>query len=250
MYSTNDYAIVTPTHKSILSESEIARIRLTTKSNGKYKHFFVLPESQDTVFFVKKFPDSKIVFFEDRFFKNFENYNLLLLLPVFYNKFLQFKKIIICQPDAFIFRAIDSNLLDSFLYLGASWNPSFMISEFANTIFVNKSSPLLRNNHRLESGNGGLSIRDPLVIHEILKNKMGSKHFDRIVYENRKINEDLMIVFLLKKNGILPIPKVVADEYFIETTKSTEFNLQKILGFHALAKHNPKLEDALISDHF
>jgi hypothetical protein len=247
MYNLSSYAIITPTHKSKLSKTEEIRIRLTIESNKSFFHFFVLPQSQNSVFFRKKFPNSKIIFFDDKFFKSFNDYNLLLLLPIFYEKFLEFKKIIICQPDAFIFRKINPNSINNFAYLGASWNPIFIISEFFNTIFVNRKSLILRNNHELESGNGGLSVRDPLVIYKLLLDMGKSKKFIRIIYNNRKINEDLMVVFLLKKIGISPVPKIIADQYFIENTNPIHYDIQKVLGFHALAKYNPKLESLLLS---
>lgn len=246
MSDTSTYAIITPTHKKKLSETESCRIKITIRSNQNIKHIFVLPQSQNTEFFRSNFPTSEILFFEDRFFENITQYNNLLLAPLFYEKFLHFRKILICQTDAFIFRELNKNFLDSFHYLGASWNPSFIISEFFNTIFVNRKSILLRNNHELESGNGGLSLRDPKVIHKILKDSSKSKFFNKIINNNRKINEDLMVVFLLKKNGIPPVPKVIADRYFIETTKPGEYNFQNILGFHGLEKHNPELEKLLI----
>ena len=239
-------AVVTPTHKQELTLSEELRLKITLNSNKELKHFFVLPQDINRNYYKKIFPLSNIEVFNSYYFKSYSRYNSMMLLPEFYDRFSNFKYILLSQTDSFVVKDIRSIATYNFTYLGASWNPSFFITEIFNTIFVNRQFKILGQTHELQSGNGGLSLRDPVKISQILKESNKSQIFKKILRTKKNINEDLLLVFLLKKNGILPIPRDTADKFFIETSVNFGIDLKEVYGYHALQKWNPDLERGLL----
>jgi hypothetical protein len=240
-------AVVTPTHKQELTLSEELRLKITLHSNKELSHFFVLPQDINKNYYKKNFPFSKIEVFDSYYFESYSRYNSMMLLPEFYDRFSNFKYILLSQTDSFVVKDIRSISNYNFTYLGASWNPSFFITEIFNTIFVNRQFKLLGQTHELQSGNGGLSLRDPVRISQILKESSKSQIFKKILCTKKNINEDLLLVFLLKKNGILPLPRDTADKFFIETSVNFGIDLKDVYGYHALQKWNPGLEHWLLN---
>ena len=239
-------AIVTPTHKQELTPNEELRLKITLNSNKKLSHFFVLPNNVNRVYYKRIFPSSKIEIFNSYYFESYSRYNSLMLLPEFYDRFSNFKYILLSQTDSFVVRDIRSLATKNFIYLGASWNPSFFITEIFNTIFVNRQFKLLGQTHELQSGNGGLSLRDPVKISQILRESNKSQVFKKILHTKKNVNEDLLLVFLLKKNGIVPTSRDIADNFFIETSVNSGIALKDVYGYHALQKWNPDLERELL----
>ena len=239
-------AIVTPTHKQELTPNEELRLKITLYSNKKLSHFFVLPNDINRNYYKRIFPSSKIEVFHNYYFESYSRYNTLMLLPEFYDRFSNFKFILLSQTDSFVIKDICSIATKNFTYLGASWNPSFFITEIFNSIFVNRRFKHLGQIHELQSGNGGLSLRDPVKISQILRESNKSQVLKRILHTKKNINEDLLLVFLLKKNGILPHSRDVADNFFIETSVNYGIDLNDVYGYHALQRWNPDLERELL----
>jgi len=239
-------AIVTPTHKQELTLNEELRLKITLHSNKELSHFFILPHDMNRNYYKKNFPFSKIEVFNSYYFESYSRYNSMMLLPELYDRFSNFKFILLSQTDSFVVKDIRSMVTNDFTYLGASWNPSFFITEIFNKIFVNRQFKLLGETHELQSGNGGLSLRDPVKISQILKESNKSQVFKKILRTKKNINEDLLLVFLLKKNGILPITRGTADKFFIETSVNFGIDLNDVYGYHALQKWNPDLERDLL----
>jgi hypothetical protein len=64
----------------------------------------------------------QISYFPEAYFKNISGYNKLLLSPVFYSRFIDYKYICICQFDTFIFRdELSYWCKKSYDYIEAPW---------------------------------------------------------------------------------------------------------------------------------
>jgi len=240
-------AIVTPTQKSEISYSEHKRLKVSLKANSSLDHFFVIPESLDTRQLRKAFPKSKFKRFDDKFFISRDSYSSLMLDPKFYESFSDYVYILICQLDAILLKGVDPILHKNFTYLGAAWNPSIYVTKFFNQLYFNKikfSSPI---SYELESGNGGLSLRKTQDIFEALISAQKSRFLSSVVWENRKANEDILIVYILGQLGYPLISKVFANKFFIESTPINEYNFDNIYGFHKLSKFDLSLENRILA---
>lgn len=238
--------IVTPTHTDSISNLEEQRLKLSLSLNEGVSHKFVVPDSLNITGLSKKFPNSTFQKFSDDYFKSKYTYNSLLLNSNFYENFLDFDYVLLCQFDSIIIKNVKTLLEFNFIYLGASWNPSFYIREFLGRIYTNRTYLPFGRLHELQSGNGGLSLRNPNQINQILKLAHKSLFFQKIIGETRNINEDILTVFILKKFGIPPVEKNVANKYFIETASRSEYKLNEVYGFHQLYRYDRELESTLL----
>lgn len=242
----NHYCIVTPTHKPELSTIEIKRLKASKSKNHAAKHYFVVPNSMNLRQIKNFFPESDYIKFDDDYFKSTQSYSNLMLMKSTYETFSDFKYILINQADAFVTKNISPLLMNNPNYIGAAWNPPFVINEIGRNIFVNRKWVGL-NKTTLESGNGGLSIRNiPILLEcfrEIDKYPSLQKQFQA---KTRKINEDLLLVFMLKKLKLEVLSAAQANRIFIETTPIKTINMKNVYGFHALEKYQPGYEKRIL----
>lgn len=240
-------AIITPTHKTYLSPEEVKRLRLTLRYNLNYPHYFLVPDSLNTKNISKFFPLSKFIKFGDNFFESKYHYNSLMLEPSSYLKFFDFKYVLLCELDAFVVRNLEPIFDFEFTYLGPAWNPSLYMSEIFGGLYCKKLKLPFVNTHELQGGTGGLSLRNTEKLFQILTIAKKSKFFQKFIWDNRQFNEDICSVYLLKKFGIEPVERKLANQFFIETTPRSEYNIQEIYGFHRLYRYDPKLEHSLLN---
>jgi hypothetical protein len=113
-------AVIIPVYKSDLSALEQVSLVQCFKMLSNYDIVLVKPETLEINFC--GFDFHKVVSFEDRFFLDIKGYNELMLTASFYEKFLDYKFILIHQLDAFVFK---DELLDwcakDYDYIGAPW---------------------------------------------------------------------------------------------------------------------------------
>ena len=141
--------IVIPLYKqfSMLNQYELISFNQSCKILNKYKFSFVTHEGIDVDSYVSdKDIQYQVNIFDSSYFDDIDSYNRLLLAKQFYQSFANFRFILICQLDVFIF----SDMLARFEqlnydYIGAPWFQSFG-SAVADTKI-------------LGVGNGGLSLR-------------------------------------------------------------------------------------------
>lgn len=239
-------SLVTPIHSSILSNREKQRLNLTLHHNSNFEHFFVVPKSMSLVEIKSSFPNSKYISFEDKYFSSARSYQQLLMNKHFYYQFLGYDYILITQLDSFLVKNVNPLLNLNFSYLGAAWNPSFFITEFKNTIFINRNLIGLGVKTEIQSGNGGLSLRKPSIIYEAIDYFQPTALYKNLVFGRRFFNEDIMTVYFLAKYGVKPIARHTANLFFIESTSQENFDLDQVFGFHALQKYNSDLEIKLL----
>jgi hypothetical protein len=241
-------AIITPTHKSLISTEEHKRLTISLRTNFSAPHFFVIPDSLDTRNISMLFPNSKFEKFNDTFFSSIYNFNYLMLDPSFYERFIEFDYVLICQFDAFLVKSIEPILKNDFTYLGPSWNPSIYVTKFRSKLYFNRirfSSPI---SYKLQSGTGGLSLRKTRKLYELLTTVNKSSFYNSVIGKNRNANEDILITYILNKFGYPIVSKEIADTFFIESTPRNQYNINNIFGFHRLSRYDPVLERSLLDN--
>ena len=240
--------VITPTHKEFLSPIEIRRLKLTLKSNPNSEHIFVTPTGMSCTKLLSEFPESSILSKPSNFFTSVNAYNSLMLFRDFYTDYQSYEYILIAQTDAFVVRDISPLTTLGYPYIGASWNPSFVLTPFGRRVFVNRKFPKYVKNFELQGGNGGLSLRNVNVMLEVLKRGLNLKESRSFFREQgRRINEDLAISYLCTRFGYKMPEREILNKIFVETNSRTTYRDDSIFGFHGLVKHQPELEEQLIS---
>jgi len=241
-------ALVTPIHNPFLTQIEVQRLNKSLSLNQDYHHFFVYPKSMKFYNIIKLFPNSNFKFFDKGFFTSKSAYNNLMLSQEFYEYFLDYEYILIHQTDAFLIKNLKPILEKDFTYLGASWNPAFVISNIYGHLFVNRNVPFASQKTYLTSGNGGLSLRKTSTILDAIVFFKSNNLFFKQIFKNRRIAEDILLVFMLNLIGYSIISKKEADRYFIESAKIDFLTAKEKFGFHALEKFQPNLEKQLLAN--
>lgn len=232
------FAICIPTHKIKLNPLEINNIKITIKKNNRAPIYFLLPKETKINFFEKKFPNAKFIFFDKIHFRNVTAYNQLLLSPFFYEKFLNYKYIVVCQTDALLIKDVSKLKINNFDYVGAPWIPSQNISylDIFGSVIIKKILNFFLKKKKLYVGNGGLSIRKVSKFYKI------SMNFKNISFI--KCGEDIYYSYYAKKTKLRISNLNFSSKVFQETgTINMQYKKAiKLYGFHALNIFNPKLE--------
>lgn len=140
-------AILIPTHRLDLNSNEKKTLNKLTENYNKEHIYFILPEKIKNT---QKTFHINCSYFDDYYFSSHRNYNKLLLSKEFFERFLNYKKILIYQLDCYLIKNFD--------YLD-------MFSEYD---FV--GSPHINKKKKNFNGilNGGLSLRSVKPSLEVL----------------------------------------------------------------------------------
>lgn len=189
----------------------------------------------------------------DYYFENISSYNKWLLTPSFYQKFISYDFICICQLDVFVFKDdFGKWLSEKWDYVGAPWFEGF----------GNPTSTAM-----IGAGNGGFSLRKtksiltilnsekplftpstafqkiwnarfrPWVFREIWKHH--STHFSKL---HPKINEDYWLALQAPKyfKWYNVAPPQVAKEFSVEVNPRILVDIKNLpMGCHAWWKYDP-----------
>jgi hypothetical protein len=107
--TTRGCAVVIPVYKDDMSACEEKSLRRCLEVLGGYPIIFIAPRRLDCERYKQVCSEHKLSapvsyeFFHNKFFSGFNGYNALMLSGDFYKRFLDYKYILIYQPDAFIF---------------------------------------------------------------------------------------------------------------------------------------------------
>lgn len=142
--------VAIPVFKISLSDDELLSIKQTIKVLRDYDIALVCPHSLDVSIY-KRICSSLIEKrFPDFYFKDINGYNRLLLSSLFYQEFQNYRYILICQPDAYVFRDELIKWCDkNYDYIGAPIIGNYTDCEFSTKMRV---------------GNGGFSLRNVQTI--------------------------------------------------------------------------------------
>jgi hypothetical protein len=150
MSENNLCAIVVPIYKEILNENEIHSLKQCLSILKKYPIYLVTYKELSTDVYkdVFEFYNVSVNFeyFDNEYFKDLSGYNSLMMKKEFYDRFSNYKNILIYQLDCFVFRdVLESWCNRGYDYIGAPWfDDNLSHEEGANLWAV---------------GNGGFSLR-------------------------------------------------------------------------------------------
>jgi hypothetical protein len=139
--------IIIPVYKENITNEETFSLRQCVKVLSAHQITLICPKALKLDVYYKEYPNFKVEYFKASYFKNIQGYNKLMLSNELYQRFRQFKYLLIYQLDAWVFRdELDYWCLQGFDYIGAPW-----FSGWDNVDFNAKCIGI---------GNGGFSLRN------------------------------------------------------------------------------------------
>jgi len=180
MSENNLCAIVIPIYKEILNEYEICSLQQCVSVLKKYPIYLVTYNELSTVTYKGIFLSYNVSvnfeYFDKEYFKDLSGYNNLMMKKEFYDRFTNYKNILIYQLDCFVFRDdLESWCNRGYDYIGAPWfDDNLSHEEGANLWAV---------------GNGGFSLRKISAFRNLFvtsKNLFGLKQLSKKMKLNHK----------------------------------------------------------------
>jgi len=204
-------AIVIPVYYSELdSFDRISLSRCFNLWGNKFDIFFVKPESLDLSSVLEKYSPSRVVSFDDHFFKDIKGYNKLMLSPFFYKQFLEYEYIFLYQTDGYIFKDELVNWCKKgYDYIGAPWIPKEKKLPRLNKVFtscrrfINKlQGHPDRSEQYYKVGNGGVSLRKTSVFYNTaIADKTNIDKYVSRLGKSSMYNEDVYWSLARKKGS-------------------------------------------------
>lgn len=169
--------VLVPMYQNRLSENDLISFRQCYKINKKYDITIVKPKGLDLSTIHNEFQGLKEQEFEPDFFDGIDGYNKLMLSPDFYQRFLDYEYILICQLDTFLFYdSLEEWCNKNYDYVGAPWILRPVYQKFPINIFCKIKKIYcellsLPNRQKIyfKVGNGGLSLRRTASFYHIAK---------------------------------------------------------------------------------
>lgn len=235
-----EYAIVTPIWRVALSENEYFNVSITIKSNSVANHFFVYPDGLELKYYRTHFPLSQFISVPFNALSSITAYSQYLLRNDLYCTFEEYQGIVISQTDAIMLKPLPK-ICDSYDYIGAPWDPSFVMNK-ARVNGYRRIGWFLAQLHigtSITVGNGGLSWRK---VHTFM-------HIEERLAQHglggAAINEDLVLAYLGALGGLAIPGKDVASRIFLEKISSSAVCYAEACGFHALERYHPDIYEQL-----
>lgn len=191
--------VIIPIYKTTLSDDEVLSLRQTCQALKNYPLVVIQPEGLDLSSLNEQYPLLQFQEFPASYFKGIMGYNRLMLSPVFYERFLNYEYMLICQLDAYIFRdELQEWCNKGYDYIGSPWlrRPVYdfpLLKQCMQFSLWWKHRRGLRSKQDLYNkvGNGGLSLRKVKAHYQVTKDSQELIGF----YTNRKklhlYNEDV-----------------------------------------------------------
>jgi hypothetical protein len=182
--------IVIPLYKASLSPHEELAVKQCFKLLSQYKIVAVKPYDLDLANYSMNFDE--VIDLDNNLFKNIAGYNKLMLLSSFYELFLDYKFMLVYQPDTFVFKNdLTYWCNQGYDYIGAPWlkfggYPDFVkkyktyILRYIHTkLNIKQPGTDLPTDIQSENrvGNGGLSLRNVSKFYEVCIKKQKTIDF-------------------------------------------------------------------------
>lgn len=235
----NIVAVVIPVYKEKLSASENISLNRCEIILKDYKKILVAPNKLNLDEYFQVSDKLEIIRFDQEYFNGIQGYNNLMLSPLFYESFRNYKYILIHQLDVFIFRdELNYWCNQNYDYIGAPWFKDSLkiFIKIVRRLSLSSALKLLPlNNINYRSGNGGLSLRNVRSSLECLSLQ---KH---LVDSWQSINEDIFWSFFSRIDNVkFNIPDFkTALKFAIEKNPKEAFELNNLtlpFGVHAWEK--------------
>jgi hypothetical protein len=247
-------AVIIPFYREELLHNESVSLHQCFKILGNHTIIAIKPERLVLPETITQYPFSKITSFNNSFFANVQGYNRLMLSAEFYDKFIDYKYVLLYQLDAFVFK--DELLYwcnQDFDYIGAPWMrkkqyPNIIIATlskglqyFAKRYDIKKHGLPSKKQFDDSVGNGGFSLRHVPLFYKICVeqrekiieyNKHTTHHFNEDAFWGIEVN---------RKKRVLNIPDyATALKFAFEMAPGRAYkinNNQLPFGCHAWDKH-------------
>ena len=247
-----DVAVIVPIYSAEFTANEKKNLINNLQILNDRQFIIIKPQSLkiDLNDFLPGFTKQKnieVSDFDDNYFASVDGYNKLLLSKMFYQRFIQYKYILICQLDAFIFKNdLHKWVKKDYDYIGAPWTDeeeaaflkmtrsgrigiALKTAAYLNKIFFGKQD------YRI--GNGGLSLRN-------VKKSISVLGILSAYAKKWKENEDIFWAVLVPQAlYFFKIPNMKdALGFAFETEPEELYNLNNNrlpFGCHAYEKYSP-----------
>lgn len=166
-------AVVVPLYTTNLSKDETMSLQRSVAMLGHFPFIIICPEGLDLSPLYELFGPVNLSLerFDPDYFKGIKGYNRLMLSEEFYNRFIDWDYILICQADVFVFRDELQYWVDKgYDYIGGPWIATprnrwnVMLFNIKNFFKKKKKS----SQHFFKVGNGGFSLRRVSVMQHIV----------------------------------------------------------------------------------
>lgn len=253
----NEVAVVMPFHKAYMNEYEYISFANNINVLSKYPIFLLLPEGVNSKPFLDCAPNINIVYFDTCFFDTYKGSNQLWLRRQVYDYFRDYRYILKCELDAFVFK--DELMKWCFMgydYIGAPWiNSSIGRSSLLkathsrNFMFRTIKEILTYKNRKKQHfvGNGGFSLR------KVNKFRLISRFASWLIpdIDDADTLEDIVwSVYLASYLPFFRVPSYIeALSFSIETEVRHCYELngrQLPFGCHAWRKYDPEFWQTFI----
>lgn len=247
--------IVIPIHKSTPTEDELLSLRQCASVLKKHPICIVCPDGLDVSQYIVVLSDANTIIsverFQQQFFDGIKGYNLLMLDRRFYERFAEYKYMLIYQLDAWVFRdELDEWCNKGFDYIGAPWIERDNRGDLQLTGVGNGGFSLRRVQHFIDvlSYKGPVRKASQLNLPPTIKSCI-YKFFYSIGYQNtisyykkdQTLFEDIFLSIFLantKLRAKMPTPE---EAVFFAFEKQPSFLYSKIgklpFGCHAWRKY-------------
>lgn len=236
--NANKAIVLIPIYKSYFDDFEIKSLQSVSKNLSDFTIAFIAPKALNCDFIHNYNLGFKYltVRFEDDFFKSIEGYNKLLLSSHFYESFLEYDYMLICQTDAFVFKNQLNWWVDKgYDYIGAPWldSENKVFSHKPRSIF-NKIKKVIGLHQKLythinQVGNGGFSLRKTKTFFDIsLKEKSQINYFlSHKEKENYHIEDVFWSLYVPTKHTFLKPDYKTALHFCVDRKPEIAFNYLK-----------------------
>ncbi len=163
--SNREVAVVVPVYKKEMTRYEQISFERCVDVFNHYEIVLVGPEGLNIDKYLETSSKLRICRFERKFFESTQGYNKLMLSKKFYDKFVDYKYILIHQLDAFVFKDDLSKWCSMrFDYIGSPW----IGVDWPKSQHLRRNLPIWIRKQRLRQligdrakpvGNGGFSLR-------------------------------------------------------------------------------------------
>ncbi len=195
---------------------------------------WLAPDGIDRGYYESNFSSVTWSFHAPEYFKSVRHYSRLLLTNSFYAAYDEYEWMLIVQPDALVLKPSLSRWLDMpFDYIGAPWPSGWEYSLPIRTL-----DTITQVKCRAFVGNGGLSLRRPRKVIELLEEFPEARQAWREVGNP----EDLLISMLATISNFFLVPNVrTAAQFSIEL----DYSLLNLLnhGEASFGVHGPLVQE-------
>lgn len=123
-------AIVIPLYKERLNKIEFFSVKRTWNVLKNRPIYFIAPDGLNLDWYKRTFPEILEKRYPEKYFLNIKGYNSLMLSKAFYETWLDYEYILICQTDVYVF----CDMLEEFCYMPYAYVGAPMVRVQENDI--------------------------------------------------------------------------------------------------------------------